>query len=275
MKIKHVILSVNNNKEYLDYWPICSKAWNQGIGIRPELIVVDKNPNAISLDNSNGDILRVKASPKYNEFLNSSLARIWGYLKYPNDLCIAGDIDLIPLDKSAFNIDLDPTTFTWLYNGRYTADSRFLICYFACTGKLLSEILEVPLDCSLEEFIDSVINHGIKWWNAKRRLSRIKQMMYGVDEVTITGLVDQLSSEGKLKVERYPQAQFYRMWRGNLFPKRWEQWHKGTPMLDYHSHRPFHENEDMINYIVNRQFGWNLPVEGEVKPYKLSKLEVI
>lgn len=273
MKIKHVILSSNSNKEYLDYWPICSRAWNEGIGIRPELLFVDKNPN-IPIDDTNGDVIRVKATPKYSEFQNSSLARIWGILKYRDELCIVGDIDLIPLDKSGFTMELDPNAFTWLYNVRYTADNRYLICYFACTGNTLAKLFDVSVDCSLEEFIDAIINKGITPWNARRRLVRIKQSGYGIDEVTLTYLVDQAEKNGQLKVDKYPNKPFHRLWRGGLFPIRWAQWHKGVPMLDYHCHRPYQDNVDMINYICNKQFGWDLPVNGEVKPYKISKLEV-
>lgn len=275
MDIKHVLISVNSNKEYLDYWPICSKCWKEGIGIEPTLVVVDSNPNSIQVSDAYGKIIRCKSTPKYSVFLNAAIARIWGMLQYPKEISIVGDIDLLPLNKEMWKLNLDPNAFTWIYNPRYLVDNRHFICYFACTGEKLAEIFDVDVKCSLEELIDKFIDFGTIPWNRHRRLTRIKESMYGMDEVALTDRVDVLEREGKLKVDNITKNPLNRMWRGNTFPTRFNQWERGVKMLDMHCHRPWHENVDLINYVCNKTFGWDLPVEGEVKPYKNTKLEVI
>ena len=60
MKIDKVILSANENKDYVDFWPLVSKAWER-IGIEPILIYTGKDKpqidgNVISTINSNADL---------------------------------------------------------------------------------------------------------------------------------------------------------------------------------------------------------------------------
>lgn len=78
MKIDNVILSSNDSKTYLDFWPIVSKAW-KNIDIEPILIYTGKKkfPSRITrLDDDNTNFLhlnRSKLGDNFEEFYNPDL----------------------------------------------------------------------------------------------------------------------------------------------------------------------------------------------------------
>ncbi len=94
MKINRVILSSNESKEYLDFWPIVSLAWKK-IGIEPTLIYTGVEPitskNFININVSNID----------TAFLSQNV-RLLAPSLFPKDVCIISDIDDMPLSQDYF-----------------------------------------------------------------------------------------------------------------------------------------------------------------------------
>jgi hypothetical protein len=44
LKIDRVILSTDNNPDYIQFWPIVSRVWQEYIGIKPTLaLIADKS----------------------------------------------------------------------------------------------------------------------------------------------------------------------------------------------------------------------------------------
>ena len=96
MRIDRVILSSNESKKYLDFWPIVSSAWKQ-IGVEPTLIYTGKK----ELSNNNENILNFYIKGINSAFVAQNI-RLLAPSLFPDDVCLISDIDNMPLSKSYF-----------------------------------------------------------------------------------------------------------------------------------------------------------------------------
>ena len=98
MKIDTVILSSNDNKDYLDFWPIVSEAWSN-FGVEPILIYTGEEDINLS-----GNIVKLNSKKINSAFLAQNIRLLFpGILN--NRTCIISDIDNLPLSKDYFVIE--------------------------------------------------------------------------------------------------------------------------------------------------------------------------
>ena len=96
MKIDKVILSSNENKDYIDFWPLVSKAWER-IGIEPILIYTGKNMPQIQ-----GNVIKIYVPFVSTTFVSQNV-RLLAPALFPDENCIISDIDSLPLSAEYFN----------------------------------------------------------------------------------------------------------------------------------------------------------------------------
>ncbi len=104
MKIKYALMSSNSDPKYLDFWPAAAEAW-QKLGITPALFYIpDHAADApvVPQEVAGTEVHTVPLLPDVHIVMQASLLRYWGSCKYPNDVVIISDIDLLPLSRQFF-----------------------------------------------------------------------------------------------------------------------------------------------------------------------------
>ena len=95
MKISKVIITSTVDKNYLDYWPLVKRSW-ENLDIEPVLYVITK------------DDIGIKTNTYFLEKLNpvflAQNLRLLIPALYPEDVCILSDIDMMPLSKKVQTI---------------------------------------------------------------------------------------------------------------------------------------------------------------------------
>ncbi len=95
MKIDTVILSSNDNPNYVQFWPIVSEAWSL-MGLEPILIYTgEKNLNL------KGNVINFNVKNLDSSFVAQNIRILYPSL-LDNRTCLVSDIDNLPLSKNYF-----------------------------------------------------------------------------------------------------------------------------------------------------------------------------
>jgi len=165
LKLDRVILAVDNNPKYIDFWPIVAKAWKSSIGVKPTLALIsDSN---IEIDETLGDIIRIKPIPGIPTWFQAQNIRLILPILFPDEVCITSDMDMLPLSKDFFVNKINKfkaDNFVVYRNGSYDVKTpKFPICYLAAKGKIFSEILDLNNFADYESRIKEWFEYGFGW----------------------------------------------------------------------------------------------------------------
>lgn len=272
MKIDYAIMSSNNNPLYLDFWPLVSEIWKTRIGITPVLVLIDKDPDSIEVDDRYGIVHRVKESNQFPDYLYYTNARVWFASKCADKVCAICDIDMIPLSKFYFNdyiSDINPDAFVWLASPRYDIYNQHIMNYATSKGSNFQKLFDIDQSDSLDDFLTKlkVIGDSMKLRGLAKSATR--KPYWNLDEVTITKRVDELKLTGELEViDKIP-------WKDGLLKSRRSMRlsrNEGNDVyrtdllnsgyyVDYHSHRPYQQYRNKIHTITNLAHGMGLRVD--------------
>lgn len=172
-KIDRVILSSNENRMYLDFWPLVARAWSTLIGIKPTLFLIA--PDHIQVDESVGEVIRIKPIEGVSTASHAQLIRLLAPIYFENEISIISDIDMLPLNKSYF-IDsvahISDNKFVvyrdLLYGGIWAR--KFPMCYNAGKGIVFKELFGVKTIDDIPTIIKQWFNKGWKWETDERIL---------------------------------------------------------------------------------------------------------
>ena len=95
MNIDKVILASNENKDYLEFWPLVSEAWER-IGVEPVLIYTGNDEI-----NLNGHIINFHIKGIDSTFVAQNI-RLLAPALFKDENCIISDIDSLPLSSKYF-----------------------------------------------------------------------------------------------------------------------------------------------------------------------------
>lgn len=98
--IHRVILSCDDNQDYVEFWPIVSAHWKQIHNIQPTLLYLGKN--ASRLDRTYGEIIEIEPLPGIPISFQAQMIRLIGPSLFPNQVCAVADIDLFLLKPNFF-----------------------------------------------------------------------------------------------------------------------------------------------------------------------------
>lgn len=140
MQIDRVILSSNDNVNYIEFWPVVAPIW-KAMGIRPTLALVG---NA-KVDESLGDVVRFTVIPGVEGSLQAQTVRLLVPILFPNEVCMISDIDMLPVSKDYFTksaIDCPNDAFVIFRDRAYDGWGwkSYPMCYFAAQGSTFSKV---------------------------------------------------------------------------------------------------------------------------------------
>src|SRR3989339_472087 len=170
-KINRAILSTNENPMYIDFWPIVAKAWKQLIGVTPTLALIA--PQNVPIDTSLGDVIRFEPIPGIPTGYQAQVIRNLLPSLFPNDFCIIGDIDMIPVNKNYLigsALPFAEKNFVVYRNLAYGPRTvGYPMCYNAAKGSTFAEIFNVKNKKDIYDIIKywHTINNG---WSADEQL---------------------------------------------------------------------------------------------------------
>ena len=233
MKIDYVLMGSNSNPLYLDFWPIVSKVWREVFNITPVLGLITEDEFDL-YDDGNGLIIKLKTIEGYDDGLLSQLVRL--YLpKFLKGNCLISDIDMIPLSKKYFinsikEFNDDDLLIMSSHHEQTVNINQYPMCYVIGNNEVFSEIFNLNLDW--ESFIKQIPNNG--WFT------------------------DQIFLYEQIKKSNYNKCKFpYREFLGDskrIDRINWvydENKVKEDYYIDSHLLRPFNDNENEINKLIN------------------------
>ena len=233
MKIDYVLMGSNSNPLYLDFWPIVSKVWREVFNITPVLGLITEDEFDL-YDDGNGLIIKLKTIEGYDDGLLSQLVRL--YLpKFLKGNCLISDIDMIPLSKKYFINNIkefndDELLIMSSHHEQTVNINQYPMCYVIGNNEVFSEIFNLNLDW--ESFIKQIPNNG--WFT------------------------DQIFLYEQIKKSNYNKCKFpYREFLGDskrIDRINWvydENKVKEDYYIDSHLLRPFNDNENEINKLIN------------------------
>ena len=263
MKIDKVLVSVNSNPLYSDFWEPFSYVWKEKMGIDPVLIYIDKNPDERVLSEQWGEVIRVKSVDGVPEYLQTQWSRFFFAKRFPNQICMTSDIDMFPLSKEYFvdsiasvemndlsHFHMNGNGVTGNYDSWIRELANLTVCYHVNYGQRFAEIFNMQE--TWEEEIKKLhsLNLGrdqSQWGEHLRGL-----VNWGAEEDYSTAILREKVGNGAVK---YMACGLY----GHRFDRRtWNQCKETMhthPFVDCHSLRPFLENKDEIMSVLTHHHG--------------------
>ena len=241
MKPTKAIVATDNNPIYYPFWNTVSKFWYKVIGIEPVLVYVGtENPTVMNLSDKYGEIVHFNLRDKKLNFKTSTMAqtiRHFGATRYPDDVCILSDADMLPLNKDYYlnqkevlDFDDDGVCF---YSSDWPEPNRYPMCYIAAKGKNFKEIIGAEYN-QFEEEIGKWVSYGHGWDT------------------------DEKVSYDKWKNSRFKDNSLFlkRGWRNNIATNRIDRvviqrldWNNLDSYIDFHMLRPYTKNRDVLERI--------------------------
>jgi len=247
MKIDRVILGCDTNPDYLPFWNLTSKVWSILTGVKPTLaLVAESIPD--DLDTTYGEIFLVNPVDSIPTARQAQIVRFFLPSKFPEDVCLTSDIDILPLSKNYFSTLIKNVNPDHL--AVYSSDSTlpgfpnhpsFAVGYNAAKGKVFEEIVQGNMN-NFEEKLKEWVSFGHGWftdeimfyksWNEwpekLKRTSLFKRGFNVSDDPTHIRRIDR--SNNCLYYQHLLKAGFY---------------------YDFHMPRPYERHADKINEILS------------------------
>jgi len=263
--IKHILISGDDNPNYLQYLPVTSLAWQKLLGIKPVFAYVTDNIDTPPWMNEYcEEIIRY---PNW-DFIPSAAARTFCArmllrYRYGDDLCMVSDLDMIPLDKTTFtkfpNTFISDKMLSIGYDVFKHGDGdpnspphapefrKFPSCYCVATSKVWQEIIN-PEYLSDIELLQSWV--GLNEFDHKEDITKnnfcdeslVRALIqrWNPDRSRIIG-VDRGSSAGSAMYRRLDRAHWH------IDEKLINSGH----YIDAHCPRPLSSYQDSIKKLCD------------------------
>ena len=164
--IDRLILSSNDDKTYIEFWPHVASWWQNIIKLNNiTLMFVGPLNKKLSHEEM---VVKVAPIPGVKQGLHAQVIRLLAPCLFPEEVCLIGDIDMIPLNKSFFvdfikHIPDDHFVVFHQYKDKKGCclkpdlQGRYPMCYIAGKGKVFADIFKI------KNYDD--INKKIKQWS--------------------------------------------------------------------------------------------------------------
>tara|TARA_B100001996_G_scaffold82431_1_gene60810 strand:+ start:1570 stop:2313 length:744 start_codon:yes stop_codon:yes gene_type:complete len=247
MKIDTVILSSNDNPDYIQFWPIVSEAWTL-MGVEPILIYTGEQKL-----NLKGNVINF-----YNKNMDSSFVAQNIRILYPSLLdgnnCLVSDIDNLPLSKNYFVnsvLNFNDNSFI-IYRPDACPPNMISMMWNAANSSTWKEIFNIDSEKNIEKYLK-------KWYTRKYT---IEGTAWYTDQIKLRKYVNKFSKKNKSRIVELNDNElgFFRFNRNRL-EKHFNMINENPNLkfTDFHMPRPFSEYEELINkvfeyhkkYIIN------------------------
>lgn len=241
--VRTVILSSNDNPDYLKYYPYVAWAWNQ-LGWETLLFYQGKHsalleeykPIKEHFDSERNKIIPLSVFEGYRPETVTQVSRLFGGLIYSdNRMLMTGDVDMIPLSDYWNPTENNITCFGW----DLTDHTQYPICYIAMTANKWRETMRLTdkdlLDVQIKRMLDSSplpkSDKFEEWWSFDQEY--ITNLLKNEPTVQVPRGKDGILAIGR--ADRYN-------WDGT----------KDKGQIDAHMPRPF--NLDAVKSVLLKAF---------------------
>jgi hypothetical protein len=237
MKIDRVIVASDENPLYTQFWPAVAESWSL-LGIKPTLFLVS---NDISVDESIGDVVRVKPLDGIPTSLQAQCVRLLAPTMFPEDVSVTSDIDMMPLSREYFVdtvADIKNDDFVIFSSDAYENIPNFPcfpICYNAALGSVFGEIFGFTMN-EYEEAMKKWQALGQGWTTDERVLYSQLKSWSGYDK-RCTRLRRGWTPLATARVDRVHMQFDPRIMMARKY-------------IDFHMLRPYDQYKEIIDYIL-------------------------
>ena len=240
MKLDKVILSSDDNPDYLEFWPIVSEAW-RNIGIEPILFYTGKN----KIKNEN--VFNFNLEKCDSAFIAQNI-RLLAPTLFPNETCIISDIDNMPLSEDYFQgniVNITDNQFV-IYRPDATSEDMISIMWNAAKGSKWIDIFEVDSVESISKkllswYPENYSIGGDNWYHDQKILKEYITKYEAKNISSITRLNDDSAGFCRLNRSNY-----------SIFFKKFYDHSK--KYSDFHMPRPYSKYHKLINKVFNLNF---------------------
>lgn len=163
MKIKRAIVSTDSNPLYCEFWPLVAKAW-KNIDIDPVVVGLD-----VDLNPDLGTVIKLSSIDGIPNSFVTQVVRLIAPCFFPDEVCIIGDIDMIPLSRSYFNNHIshysDDTILIFSSDAYKQNIPRYPMCYIAAKGQYFKKIIGLSDTniTTIQTFIKKLYELNLQW----------------------------------------------------------------------------------------------------------------
>lgn len=236
MSIDRVVLSSNNNPDYIEFWPLVAQAW-QKMGIRPTLALIGTSD--VVVDETLGDVIRFDPIAEVPESMHAQAIRLLLPALFPEDVCIISDIDMLPLDSHYFYASIEEFSeesfIVYRDQGYQSGVERYPMCYNAAKGSTFAEIFKVTKREDIPDIIQNWCELGFGW---------------NTDEIILTQSLKEWNHESHL-LQLLGHVVERRLDRSNW---RLELILIKDFYIDCHMPRPYSQYREEIDFVFHSYF---------------------
>lgn len=166
-KIDRVILGVDHHPNYLQFWPMVAKLWQERIGVRPTLALI--GGDEVAVDETLGDVIRFAPIAGVPTWFQAQTIRLLLPILFPDEVCVTSDMDMLPISKAYFvdAVKDVPVDRFVVYNDK-AYQNRFPICYLAAKGSIFKEVLRFDDSESFATIISRWFAYDLGWETDER-----------------------------------------------------------------------------------------------------------
>jgi len=244
--IDRVILVLNDNPTYLDFWEYSSRIWRNNFGVNPTLFFVGEPPTRPTEQFGEVHVL-----PEVNEVIANrardwsvTWALFWGASQFKNDICITHGIDQAPLSdrffKSIEKYDFNKDYVIGLADA-YNNPDWYVSSHHVATGSTFKKALSIKDEW--EEEVKSVFSFRNNYGHMYNTGD-----FWGLDELhssfLLKGFPDLKLHNGfkDLRSRRIDRA-YAPHFDKNLLKEGYYS--------EIHAHRPYSQYKDFLDEISN------------------------
>lgn len=225
---KTVVLSTNDEENYINYLPYVQKAWNILGWDTITFYLGEKQLKS----NENNLIVKLNPISGIRDATVVQVSRFFAH-KYVDGLIMTSDIDMMPL-SNYWNPDLDKFT---CYGRDLTHNVHYPMCYIAAPKNLWSEVIyENSIDELLSKYNQCKSEVFTNWWFTDQDIITERLSKFDVKNIT-RGFENNLAY-GRIDRDNWLYTKYI----------------SNSTKIDAHMPRPFNESEaiDLLNIYLKK-----------------------
>ena len=238
MKIDTVILSSNDNPNYIQFWPIVSEAWSL-MGVEPILIYTGEEEYKLK-----GNVINYSIKNINSSFVAQNIRILYPSL-LSNRTCLVSDMDILPLSRNYFVdsvLNFNENSLIIYRPDAGLPSNMISLCWVAAESKTWYELFKVDSERKIEKYLK-------KWYTKNYS---IQGTAWYTDQIKLRKYVNKFSRKNKSRIiELDDEDQGFFRFNRNRLEEHFSMMNE-TPDIkftDFHMPRPYGEYEQLINKV--------------------------
>lgn len=248
MKIDYAIHASDDNKFYLDFWPLVSKLWKLKFNVEPVLLHFGTE----EVSSEYGTVIKMDVLEDYPVAMQAQCSRYFYATTLGDNVGIISDIDMLPLSKNYYinSIeDVEDDKYVHL-NPCWITDTypHIPACYHVAKGDTFKNVLGEY--ANFKEYLDwaTTISHS---WSTDELSST--QKIFGYEDQDIFVNIERPGGQNGFRIDRPNWVYDLDLVSADYY-------------FDAHCPRPYQEHKESIDSIIEYAlqsygaYGTHLPI---------------